>query len=119
MRRGIAQWIDDLQLLDHRAGPSVRDDERQCIFMFRTNVNEMNVQPINLGHEVRQGLQFRLAFAPIVISPPIAGEFLSLLPSVELRGLTGRLVSRTSVMEGSFLNERASHSPELIGRRAL
>src|ERR671912_74658 len=48
MRRGIDQWIDDLQLLDDRAGPSVRDDEWQRIFMFRTHVNEMNVQPVDL-----------------------------------------------------------------------
>ena len=48
------EWIDDLQLLDDRARPPVRDDERQRIFMFRTNVNEMNVQPIDLGHEIRQ-----------------------------------------------------------------
>src|SRR5262249_23762900 len=76
MRRGIGQWLDNFQLLDDRAGPSMRDDERQRIFMFGTNVNEMNVQPINLGHEVRYGLQFRFAFAPVVIRRPIAREFL-------------------------------------------
>ena len=61
-------WSVDryLQLLDDRAGPPVRDDERQRIFMFRANVNEMNVEPIDLGHELRQGVQFRLALAPIV-----------------------------------------------------
>ena len=57
MCRGIGKWIDDLQLLDDRAGPSVRDDERQRIFVFRTDVNEMNVQPIDLGDELRQGVQ--------------------------------------------------------------
>jgi hypothetical protein len=31
---GIGQGIDDLHLFDDRAGPSVRDDERQRIFMF-------------------------------------------------------------------------------------
>ena len=36
----------------------MRDDERQRIFMFRTNVNEMNVQPVDLGDEIRQGVQF-------------------------------------------------------------
>src|SRR6266446_951579 len=45
--------------------------------MFRTNVNEMNVQPIDLGDELRQGVQFRLALAPIVICPPIARELLN------------------------------------------
>jgi hypothetical protein len=49
MCRGIGQWIDNLQLLDDRAGPSVRDNERHRIVMFRTNVNEMNLQRIDLG----------------------------------------------------------------------
>jgi hypothetical protein len=34
MRRGIGQRIDDLHLFDDRAGPSVGNDERQCIFVF-------------------------------------------------------------------------------------
>ena len=53
MCRGIGERIDDLQLLDDRAGPPVRDDERQCIFMVRSDVNEMNVEPVDLGHELR------------------------------------------------------------------
>src|SRR6059058_4361192 len=77
MRRGIGQWIDNLQRLDHRAGPSVRDDEWQRMFMLRPNVNEMNVESIDLGHELREGLQFRLALAPVVICRPIAREFLN------------------------------------------
>jgi len=77
MCRGIGERIDNLQLLDNRPGPSVRDDERQRIFMFRTNVNEMNVQPIDLGDEIRQGVQFRLALAPIVFCPPVARECLN------------------------------------------
>src|SRR5215213_4607553 len=76
MCRRIGQGIDDLQLLDDRAGPSVRDDERQRILMVRTNVNEMNVQPIDLGDEVRQGLQLLLALAPVVLFRPIARECL-------------------------------------------
>src|SRR6516164_1205986 len=70
MGRGIGERRKDLQLLYDRAGPSVRDDERQRIFMFRTNVNEMNVQPVDLGDELREGIQFCLALAPIVICPP-------------------------------------------------
>ena len=77
MGRGIGQRIDDLQLLDDRAGPPVRDDQRQRILMRRTNVNEVNVQPIDLGDELRQGVQLRLALAPVVIGRPIAREFLN------------------------------------------
>src|SRR5260221_13233929 len=77
MRRGIGKWIDNLQLLDDRAGPPVRDDERQRILMFRANVDEMNVEPIDLGHELREGFHLRLALAPIVIRSAIAREGLS------------------------------------------
>ena len=52
----------------------MRDDERQRIFLFRTNVNEMNIQPVNLGHEHRQGVEARLRFPPVVFGSPIAGE---------------------------------------------
>ncbi len=71
----IRQWIDDLQLLDDRAGPPVRDDERQRPVMFRAHVNEMDVEPVDLGHELRQGMQSRLHLAPIVVRRPVAREF--------------------------------------------
>ena len=50
---GVGQWLDDLQLFYDRAGPPVRDDQRQRIFVPRTSVYEMNVQPIDLGLELR------------------------------------------------------------------
>jgi hypothetical protein len=53
VRRGIGQSLDDLQLLDDRARPPVVDDERQRVFVLRANVNEVNVQPIDLGDELR------------------------------------------------------------------
>jgi hypothetical protein len=53
MRRGIGQRFDDFQLLDDRAGPSVSDDERERILMWRTEVNEMNIQAVDLGYELR------------------------------------------------------------------
>ena len=55
----------------------MRDDERQRILMFRADVNEMNVQPVDLGDEMRQGLQSRLAFGPVVLSAPVSREFLN------------------------------------------
>ena len=73
---GLVSGLDDLQLLDDRAGPSVRDDDRQRILMFRTNVDEMNVESIDLGDELRQGVQPRFDLAPVVACRPIAGEFL-------------------------------------------
>src|SRR5215203_1000625 len=72
----IGERTDDLQLLDDRAGPSVVHDERQRVFVVRTNVDEMDVEPVDLGDELLYGVQFRLGLAPIVIRRPIAREFL-------------------------------------------
>jgi hypothetical protein len=62
--------------------------------MFRTNVNEMNVQPIDLGDELRQSIQFRLDLAPIVVCRPIAGEFLNYRKRQALRFIRDRFPIR-------------------------
>jgi hypothetical protein len=76
MRCGVGQRLDDLHLLDDGAGPSVRDDHRQGVVVLRADVNEMNIEPVDLGDEVRQGVQLRLALAPVVLFPPIGREVL-------------------------------------------
>jgi hypothetical protein len=53
MGRGIGERMDDLQLLDDRARPPVGDDQRQRVLVRGADVEEMNVQPINLGDELR------------------------------------------------------------------
>ena len=50
---GVGERIDDLQLLDGRPGPPMRDDEWQRVLVVGTNVNEVNVNPIDLGYEMR------------------------------------------------------------------
>src|SRR4030095_5186872 len=91
MRRGIGQWFDNLELLDDGAGPAVRDDKRQRIWMFGTNVDEENVHSINLGDELRQGVQSRFDFAPVVICGPIAREFLHRSELYALRSVRHKL----------------------------
>ena len=75
--RGIGQRLDDLELLDDRAGPAVGDDERQGILVFRANVDEVNVEPIDLGDEMRVGVQLRLDLAPVVLRRPVARQLLN------------------------------------------
>jgi hypothetical protein len=87
MRRGIGERVDNLQLFDDRAGPAVRDDERQCIVMLRTDVDEMNVEPIDLGDELRQGVQPGLALAPVVLGRPVPCEGLNRGELHALRGV--------------------------------
>src|SRR5438874_8732099 len=76
VRGGVGERADDLELLDDRSGPAVRDDERQRTVMLRANVDEMDVEPVDLGDELRQGVQSRLHLAPVVLCRPIAGECL-------------------------------------------
>src|SRR5579863_3175933 len=44
--------------------------------MFRTNVDEMDVEPIDLGDELRQRIQSRFDLAPVVSCRPILRELL-------------------------------------------
>ena len=76
MGGGIGERADELELLDGRARPAVADDQRQRVLVLRTDMNEMDVQPIDLGHELREGVQPRLALAPVVLGRPVAGELL-------------------------------------------
>src|SRR3546814_7742145 len=63
----IGQRLDDLQLLDDRSRPAVGDDDRQGILMLRTSVDEVNVELVDLGDEVREGVQLRLDLAPGIL----------------------------------------------------
>src|SRR4051812_42336493 len=89
---GIGKRIDDLELLDDRAGPSVVDDERQCILMFRANVDEMDVQSVDPGDEIRQGFQPLLDLAPVVVIQPVVRELLHRLQSWTLRLICNSLL---------------------------
>ena len=48
----------------------------QRIFMLRAKVNQMNVEPVDLGDEVRHGIDLCLAFAPIVRVRPVLRKLL-------------------------------------------
>src|SRR5258708_20275678 len=45
--------------------------------MLRANVNEMNVEAINLGEEVRHSVDLRLALPPIMLTRPVMRELLN------------------------------------------
>jgi len=75
VRRWVGERVDDLELLDDRAGPPVRDDERQRAVMLRADMDDVDVDPIDLGDELRKGLQSRLHPAPVVVRRPMASEF--------------------------------------------
>ena len=76
VRGRVGERADDPEQLDHRAGPAVRDDQRQRVRVRRPDVDEVDVHPVDLGRELRQRVQPRLARAPVVIGRPVAGELL-------------------------------------------
>jgi hypothetical protein len=71
VRCRVGWRINNLQLLDHGTRPAMRDDERQRVRVLRANVNEVNVQAVDFGHEIRQAVQSRLYLAPVVLYRPI------------------------------------------------
>jgi hypothetical protein len=52
----------------------MRHDQRQRILMPRPDVDEVNLDPVDLGCELRQRVQSCLAPAPVVLGRPVAGE---------------------------------------------
>src|SRR5450631_43492 len=62
--------------------------------MFRTNVNEMNVEPVYLGGEWWQRVQFRLDLPPVIVRLPIAREFLNSRELDALRWIRDRFPFR-------------------------
>ena len=61
------------------------DDEGQRIFMFRADMNEMNIQSIDFGNEVRKCVQPRFTLAPVVMILPVVQELLNSLERYTLR----------------------------------
>jgi hypothetical protein len=53
----VRQRADGLQQLDHRAGPAVGDEQRQRVRVGRLDVEEVDVDPVDLGRELRQRVQ--------------------------------------------------------------
>ena len=94
VRRGIGERIDDLQLLDDRAGPSVRHDERQRVLVLRADVDEVNVDSVDLGQEHGERVQPRLHLAPVVGGAPVAHHLLELPELRPLRSVVDGLLIR-------------------------
>ncbi len=92
--RGVGERADELDLLEDRAGPSVRDDDRQRALVLRTHVDEVDVESVDLGDELGQGVELRLALAPVVVRRPVAREVLERRERHALRRVRDGLLLR-------------------------
>ena len=75
MRRGVAERADHVEHLDHRAGPAVRDDQGQRVLVRRPDVDEVDVETVDLGQELRERVQPGLEPAEVVVVAPVPDEF--------------------------------------------
>jgi hypothetical protein len=86
----------------------VRDDQRQGILMRRLHVDEVDLLSVDLGVELRQRVQLRLAPPPVVFGRPVAGECLDRRELHALRAIVDQLLggqpgrgdAATQVFEG-------------------
>ena len=76
VRGRIGQRLDHLVELDDRTRPAMGDDQRHRFRVRRADVQEMNVEPVDLGGELRKAIEPRLAPAPVVLLGPVAADVL-------------------------------------------
>jgi hypothetical protein len=72
----VGERADHVQHLDDRARPAVRDHERQRVIVLRAHVDEVDIETVDLGHELRQAAQPRIQPPEVVLGPPVARECL-------------------------------------------
>jgi hypothetical protein len=53
VRRRIGERTQHLQELDHRPRPAVSDDHRQRALVLRAQVDELDVETVDRGDELR------------------------------------------------------------------
>ena len=90
--RGIGQRADQFDLLEDRSGPPVRDQHRQGVRMPGPDVDEVDVDPVDPGRELRVGVQLRLGLPPVVAGGPVADQFLEQRERRTLRSIGDRLL---------------------------
>src|SRR5215204_6079936 len=103
MSDGIGQRVDDLQLFNNRSWPAVADYHRERVLLLRLHMDEMDVEPVDVGYELRIAVELRLDLAPIVIACPIAGECLHRRQRHALRAVGNRFLFGPSRRENAPL----------------
>ena len=106
----VSQRADGVEHLDHRAGPAVSHDQRQRPLVPRLHVDEVDVHAVDLGLELRERVEPRLAPAPVVIVDPVLRERPKRLQLHPLRAIRDELLSRpphrcdapAQVLQGDF-----------------
>ena len=73
---GIGERLDDLVKLDDRARPAVGDHQGKRVGVGRARVDEVDAEAVDLGLELGEAIEPRLALAPVVLLGPVAADLL-------------------------------------------
>ena len=92
--RRIGERPDDLVELDYRSRPAVGNDQRPRKRVRRADVKKVNWQPVDLGRELAEAVEHRLATPPVVAFEPIGADVLHQIQWRTLRGVVHRLALR-------------------------
>ena len=118
MGRRVRQRLDDLEELDHRARPAVRDEDRQRVCLSRADVQEVNGEAVDLRAKLRKAIQPGLAAAPVIPGPPILHQRLQLRDRHALRPVGDRLRVRPARLRQTPLQVVEGASRRAVAGRA-
>jgi hypothetical protein len=93
VRFGIGQRIDHAPEFEDRARPAMRQQQRHRAGMRRAHKQEVDVQPVQRGDELRVPVQQRLALRPVIACRPVLADGLHLfhvMTGVNDAGAAGR-----------------------------
>jgi hypothetical protein len=93
VRGRVGERADDPEHIDDRAGPAVGDDQRQRVLVPRLDVDEVDAKAVDLGGELRQRAQLRLARAPVVTVAPVGHQVLDRRQLHALRPISDGLLA--------------------------
>jgi hypothetical protein len=91
MRRRISQGRYHFQKLEDRSRPAMRQHQRKRIVVTGTNMQEVNGEAVQIGLELRQRIQARLRFPPIILPRPVIANLLHVIKRNPLRPIAHRL----------------------------
>ena len=94
VRRRIRERADGVEHLDHGAGPAVGHDQRQGVLVLRAHVDEVDVHAVDLGDELREGIEPLLDPPEVVLVLPVARQRLRRRELDALRAVGGKLLAR-------------------------
>ncbi|MNF71241.1 hypothetical protein D3C84_531870 [compost metagenome] len=76
--RRVGQRANGVEEFELRTRPAMGQDQRHGIGVARTDMDKLDVDTVNGGHELRQGIELRLGLAPVIAIAPILHQLLDL-----------------------------------------